>query len=399
MKTDQYDELIKSTDWLAERDLPVAITITELLEPASGPTSVIFPPTYARRGGDHPYSISVFRADIPPEDAAAKGLAANACDLDSVGAQGNRMEPEFARPPLNELVPQITITHDRATVNLLEIGHRVADGAVRFSKFGPEAAATIAALEKDHNALPLAQLAPTSLVFGFWDSRGSQLKYPRVVASTIRATNVGTLKRSAQFNPAFDPANLAKSFAAEMDLPEGGDEKNPLSQEGLLDAPSVDTHGGVRVFGEIERRTEINLVSLRAIAAARDGSIDETETRKLRRYLLGLSLIAAQVQSVYNLRQGCLLVQKPKSERTMQLVYPSGKRDSFNCDLKDAHEFAKAAAKEFFGEPPPSRAFAFERTKVAAALATKSGEKAERAAKKARKKKGETAPAENEPTQ
>src|SRR3989442_1369911 len=101
MKTDQYDDLIKSTDWLAERDQPVAITITELLEPVSGPDSIVFPPTYAfkdeaqKKRGDHPYAISVFRSDISPEDAATKGQVANLCDLDSVGAQGNRMEPEF----------------------------------------------------------------------------------------------------------------------------------------------------------------------------------------------------------------------------------------------------------------------------------------------------------------
>ena len=54
------------------------------------------------------------------------------------------------------------------------------------------------------NALKMAKIAPTSLVFGVWDSRDTQAKLPRLVASTIRAFDVQTLTRSAQFNPATD---------------------------------------------------------------------------------------------------------------------------------------------------------------------------------------------------
>ena len=50
----------------------------------------------------------------------------------------------------------------------------------------------------------LAKLAPTSLVFGAWDSRDTQAKLPRLIASTIRAYNVRKLRRSAQFVPAVD---------------------------------------------------------------------------------------------------------------------------------------------------------------------------------------------------
>src|SRR5205814_351152 len=96
---------------------------------------------------------------------------------------------------------------------------------------------------------------------------------------------------------------------------------------------------------------------------------------KLRRYLLGLSLIAAQAQNAYNLRQGCLLVQKPKSERTMQLVHPNGKRVGFECALSEAVEFTKGAARDFFGARPAVREFAFARSKVAAALTARSEEK------------------------
>ena len=80
MNTKQYDSYIAVADWLQQRDQPVSITLTEILEPSGGPGTVIFPPTYARRGGDHPYAISVFRSDLAAEAAAAQGLEANICD-------------------------------------------------------------------------------------------------------------------------------------------------------------------------------------------------------------------------------------------------------------------------------------------------------------------------------
>jgi len=54
----------------------------------------------------------------------------------------------------------------------------------------------------------MAKIAPTSLVFGVWDSRDTQAKLPRLVASTIRAFDVQRLTRSAQFNPSADYIGL-----------------------------------------------------------------------------------------------------------------------------------------------------------------------------------------------
>ena len=43
--------------------------------------------------------------------------------------------------------------------------------------------------------MELAKIAPTSLVFGAWDSRDTQAKLPRLIASTIRAYDVVKLSR------------------------------------------------------------------------------------------------------------------------------------------------------------------------------------------------------------
>lgn len=385
MNTKQYDSYIAVADWLQQRDQPVSIILTETLEPSGGPDTIIFPPTYARRGGDHPYAISVFRSDLAPEAAHAQKLEANICDLDSVGSQANRMEPAFSEPPLNSLVPQRVIKAGTATVNLLQIGHRVADGAVRFSALAEGAAKAIATLATEHDATALAHLAPTSLIFGFWDSRDSMLKWPRIVNSTIRASNVAVLKRSAQFNPAFDPARLSVVEGAELESAPAQEEKDPLSQEGLRSAPAVDTHGGVRVFGQIIRRTEINLVALRSVAVMKAGQIDAPETLKLRRYLLGLSLVAGRVQNAYNLRQGCLLVPAAEPAPTAQVVFPSGQRQAFTWEFGPCFDFAQAAAKDYgvWTKDPVVEEFAFQPDKVKTALKAKTDEKA---AKKARKK-------------
>jgi CRISPR-associated protein Csb1 len=98
--------------------------------------------------------------------------------------------------PLSDLVPQITVVAKDQKTNLLDIGHRIADAAVRFSELESEARDAIIKLEKKGNALDLARLAPTSLVFGFWDSRETQFKFGRVLASVIRATNVSIVSRS-----------------------------------------------------------------------------------------------------------------------------------------------------------------------------------------------------------
>ncbi|MGH7943660.1 MAG: type I-G CRISPR-associated RAMP protein Csb1/Cas7g, partial [Opitutaceae bacterium] len=353
---------------------PVALVLTEQLEPASGPSGIIFPPSYAPKDKnaeatrEHPYPISKLHHGIEPEDAAARGIESNVCDLDSVGAQSNRMEPIFKRAPLNALVPQITINDGELAISLLEAGHRIADGAVRYSKFSSKSVEAIKLFGATGSAIALAKVAPTSLVFGFWDSRDSQLKHPRVLSSTIRATNVATLKRSAQYK------------AAPLKLDEH--ERVELSEEGFNDIPAVGTHGGVRVFGKIVRKTEINLVALRSLAAVTEMKIvDETATLNLRRYLLGLALVAARAQNAYNLRQGCLLVQKSDAPPQAQLVYPSGKRETFTWDLAESFAFAQKAAEEFgVGE---SGEFAFEPTRVKEAL---KGKKDEKAAKKATKK-------------
>lgn len=357
---EQHDALIESVDWLAEPDLPVAITLEEVLEPSEGRDAVIFPPTFAvGRGATHPYQIDVLDKNLSAQAAAQGRLEANNCLIDSVGSQANRMEAKFKESPLAALVPQITVRlNDEVKANLLDVGHRIADGAVRFSGLRETVTAAIKSMRDQANAAPLAKLAPTSLLLGFWDSRPdtTMYKFGRMLSSTIRATNVEIVRRSAQYNPTFDPTALGLA----EELPEGeieaqetsgkaADGKDPLSKLGLRAAPAVNTHGGVRVYGQIVRRTQINLVRLRALAVTKDGKIDVDETLKLRRYLLGLALVAARAQTSYDLREGCLL--RCQSEQA-QLVYTNRPSQPFAFDARTAFSYAKKAAETFgVGDP------------------------------------------------
>ncbi len=352
---EQYDEYIKSVDWLKDTDLPLAITLTEILEPSEGKDAIIFPPTYAvSKTASHPYQIDILEDNLSLQQAAQAGFEKNTCLIDSIGSQANRMESVFKQMPLSELVPQITIKlNDTVSANLLDVGHRIADGAVRFSGLRFNVTKAIEALKDHANALPLAKLAPTSLIFGFWDSRPETTlyKFGRMLSSTIRATNVAIVKRSAQFNPAFDPTLLGLEDEISTDEIEAhessgkaADGKDPLSKLGLRSAPAVNTHGGVRVFGQIVRRTQINLVRLRALGATENGKINTIETLKLRRYLLGLSLVAARVQTNYDLREGCLLCCQ---ESTSQLIYPTGRKGNFEWNKQYIYNYVKNVTTDF----------------------------------------------------
>ncbi len=356
IKLEQYDDYIKSVDWLDESDSPIAITLTEILEPSEGADAIIFPPTFAKPDKEKPspffpYQIDVLDEKLTPQEAVRSEQVANNCLIDSIGSQANRMETLFKKEHLSELVPQVEVKlktkkkdgeNVDVSVNLLDIGHRITDGAIRFSDFNGEVTAAIKSLRNEANAELLARLAPTSLIFGFWDSHPNttMYKFGRILSSTIRATNVARVNRSAQYDPAYEKTNLSE---LEEKLKKS---KVKLSEVGLDGVPSTNSHGGVQVFGQIVRRTQINLVRLRALAVTKEGKISESETLTLRRYLLGLALIAARIQKEeYDLRIGCLL---RCTKLSSQIVYGSGKTDEeFNWSRRNIFEFALAASKEF----------------------------------------------------
>ncbi len=322
---------------------PVALTMRQKLLPVEGTDSVIFPPTYAGIG----YNV----------DRLSDGT--KVATIDSVGAQANRMEPLFkatgsdeADNPRAALVPQVTITYgNEKSVSLLEAGHRLGDALVRSTELAEDARQAFTAFQDTGDVDAIARLAPTSLVFGAWDSRDTQAKLPRVVQSVIRAWNIDELKRSAQYTPPVDYAKLEVFSQAEKEKQEGS-AKSPLAQRGFVHVPATGEHGGIVVHGEIRRDVTVNLIALRRLKGE-NGSA-------LRRYVLGLALVAATAPLDGFLRQGCLLTPDPDALAMWTVVDRDGKRESVSLDENIALGRARKAAEAFgVGE---NRTVAFDKT-------------------------------------
>ncbi|HRP61800.1 MAG TPA: type I-U CRISPR-associated RAMP protein Csb1/Cas7u [Phycisphaerales bacterium] len=333
------DLLEKYDDWLTDGG-PAALVIREYLMPVEGRDGAVFPPTFAAGDGfPGGYNID------GPFNGQPDGE--NVCLIDSVGSQGNRVEPMFAQQKYQGLVPQIIIkASNEKQVNLLDAGHRAGDAIARCTELASDINTAFKDVLKG-NAAPLAKIAPTSLVFGVWDSRDTQAKLPRIVGSTIRAFNVRELTRSAVYVPPLDYSAL-EVFSEEDKAKAEGNKKSPLAQRGFVHNPASGSHGGVIATGGIRRDATLNLAALRLLRAARD----EGATLTLRRYILGLSLIAFTHPSAFvgYLRQGCTLVLDPDakpSPREFSLVHPDGKREEQNITHDEALAFAKGAAASF----------------------------------------------------
>jgi len=315
--------------WLEDSaDAPAAIVLREYLAPVEGRDGVFFPPTFAAAENSKEFPGGYNINDW--------GNGENVCLVDTVGSQANRIEPMFAAGDYAALVPQLVVEAGEKKVSILEAGHRAGDAIVRCTELKDALQKAFQAL-KNGNAVPLAKLAPTSLVFGVWDSRDTQAKAPRLLAATIRAFNVAELTRSAQYNPAIEYVEEGL-----LDETEEKDALKAYSERGFRHVPASNTHGGVIAKGDIRREVTLQVAALRLLR----GMTDE-ETKKLRAYLLGLALVAFTKPAVGFLRQGCNLVLDGDRKPESKVVFADGRREDSGLTHHVALEFAKKAAATF----------------------------------------------------
>ena len=379
--------------WASDPKGPVAVHLKQKLLPVEGEGGVIFPPTYADIG----YNI----------DKLSDGTMV--ATIDSVGSQANRLEPIFkaavdgqAENPLAKLVPQIVIVlqPDKKGENphkekrsIFDLAHRSADAVVQSSPtLSTDMAAAFEALRQTGDAGPLCALAPTSLVFGVWDSRGGTgEKRPRLVRAVIRAWDVEPLHAAAQFSSIWKA--LDETQRAELEK-EAKQRKMKLSEKGLADAPAIfrkvgqnaakymhEFHdgapnperrvlGGVLAKGRIERDVTVNLVALRGIRGK-----DARETEHIQKYLLGLSLLAATAEIDLFLREGCHL--RYAGEDVWHSVPRRGEPKVVDLGSVEARKqietYASAAAKHFESMRPKNLVHEFN-LKAARELLAKKGE-------------------------
>ncbi len=334
--------ILEKYDHYLNSDGPAAVVIREPLIPVEGADGVLFPSTFASGDGfPGGYNID---GDLNGENIAL---------VDSVGSQANRIEPLFAEAEYAALVPQVVVTAGTKRISLLEAGHRAGDAIVRCSALQQELQIAFKTLQ-DGDATALAKIAPTSLVFGVWDSRDTQAKMPRLIASTIRAYNVRKLTRSAQYVPATE-------YVSSGLLPEATDKaaKDSYSERGFIHVPATGSHGGIIAKGGIRRDATLGIAALKLINAGSDAAA----TLALRRYILGLALVAFTKLPGGYLRQGTILVSDPDKERKAEEVYQDGKRKPFTVTHEQALEYATAAASAFGVGESHEVAFDAERAK------------------------------------
>ncbi len=365
MNTQNSD--IKQFDaWIQDDSNIAALVMRQYLESVEGKDGVIFPPTFARPDGVPSSKWTGYNIDTFGDG--------NVCQIDSVGSQANRMEPIFKKDAYKHLVPQVSIRIGDDVIHILDAGHRAADAIVRFAShledesdsiiLGEELWKAFSALQREGDAELLVRTAPTTCLFGAWDSRATQAKLPRIVRSVVRAYNVNPHTRSAQYNP---PIHYVNEGVIDEKFDKGRGDQNPLSREGFRDNPATGTHGGIEVKGEIRRDAIVNLAALRSLGTVPDGQMSpedvNSRTLELRRYILGLALVALSHRSdqIFNLREGCLLrVAKPT---TWKLAMFEG--DDQHCEIRheEALSYATGTAAAF-GVQQFDKPFVFDRSQV-----------------------------------
>jgi CRISPR-associated protein Csb1 len=356
---------------------PVAIVIKQPLAPVDEDDSIIFPPTYpitdwngrvhTIRDGDYRVTVELPTGSKGNKDEKKENQrpgyqidlfpdGTNICEIDSPQSQSNRVEPKFKEIDEGKLVPQVEIQVAKERVNLLDVGHRAGDALVRMSSLAAEIHEAFTAA-KSRDFFKLATLAPTSLVFGVWDSRSTQVKQQRVFKAQIRATNVREVSRSAQYTPAV--AYVDSGAIGEHVEKKTGDESN-LSQEGMVHALSTQTVGGVMLTKDsrLVRTVHVNLEAIRTLrgtvpvteGADGDGEAQKAIdcTKELQNYILGLALVAAFQEPDLNLREGCNLKYKNGQPSSVKLVYRSKPDDPCPFGWNEVLNFARDAKKKFF---------------------------------------------------
>lgn len=328
--------------------LPAAIRIIETLEPVGGKDIPVFPASYAgARDSDPPvYDLAGIEYGEGEDLVRVKGgktasvlriLKARFCAIDSPQSQANRMEPAFLESDeLKALVPQGTATIPKREVyddSVLLLPHRVADFRVRLSNRG-EAVSTAISSFQQGNALPLLRLFPTSLIFGFWNSRKKEeehgVKHARMLLSRIDAHDVVPCRRHSLYSGPYSKDEFAQVVLERENKQMSKEEGDKLSKEGFSNAPS-DALGGVLVQGKIERTSVLSLSDIARIHCDSPNPKEQEElpaeavaqrtveskptanqlTNAARRYLFALAALAESYErskGSHRLRSGCELI-------------------------------------------------------------------------------------------
>jgi CRISPR-associated protein Csb1 len=313
------------------------------LQPAGGPGSKVFPPTFAGAM----YAIEKRR--IPGRDEPVTCVL-----LDSVQSQANRMELALQEAvdagkiklPLvvvdfSEYDPTGDLEADEKAGRLIEkvgkitslqVPHRLADAILRDSeldgvKFRRSERGKVLNMVSLANATPLFELCPTALIFGMWDSTGPKgglgPKFERAIVSEIVGVGaeIGDLRRGVRR----DPLEISRDVLVLRDRDKSLLRVAQGKEKGAV-RPSEINHSSVPFPEQRERKTENNyydgvtieyaeqtttlsLICLRRLRFPLDERLDSDVDVAARTTLAALGLAAAALafEAGTDLRSRCLL--------------------------------------------------------------------------------------------
>lgn len=358
MTTLTYDRLRSAVD----RD-SAGLRMRATLTPLAGPGEKVFPPTYGVE--DRATSRYAF------EDRRVDGVDVRAVVLDSVSSQANRQEfallDAFRRDDLRLPVVSVDFRGTGAAhlgrLSSLEASHRIFDALLRDSlldgvAFRLSAVGRAITEASARDAAALFRWAPTTLVFGGWDSTGPRgglgSRYERAVTSEIVGIGATAGVKTAS---RLDPSGIVLSAGPLYEGPDGdwtlaeadavrdskgkeakryargaSDTPGRPSQANLGNVtPTIETRAGGVTVDQILATSVVSFIQLRRLRFPLD--VDGQPLEGARRTAaestgravlaaLGIAAVVLALDEGFDLRSRCVLV--PDAEPALQLVGRTG---------------------------------------------------------------------------
>lgn len=360
----------------------VALRSRLILQPVGGPGDKVFPPTYLVDGqSEHKYVVE--ERQIGESESTTITVL-----LDSVASQANRAEMALLEGWENgELpfpVPYVDFSDcnltDYEKLTILEAPHRIADAIFRDSlldgtlfRLSDIGQAITDATPR--NVTDLFRYAPSSLLFGMWDSTGPKgglgSKFQRAYVSEIVGFNaqpgkkVGgrldplQIEKVATEDRAFNSADPSEVWTFDSTQAEVDKKGNPKYASRSSDSgeagqpskinhgnipPSIDTHAGGVTISNALQTTVISFAALRRL---RFKGYDEDAQQAARTAIaaLGVAAIAYQIELDFDLRSRCLLV--PSHRPKLELLTRDGAESGvFEVDRTQSAEILRQASSQ-----------------------------------------------------
>jgi len=369
-----------------ERD--AAIRRVQKLQPVGGPGDKIFPPTYPGARNTDP-ARHVF------ETRRINGKDVRCVLIDSVQSQANRLEEALSealrdgRLAMPHFVvdfqgqkASLSLSADGKDVEFgsgteydlsdvgaansgeitsLEAPHRVFDAIIRDSELQGQRFDETPLFEtllkaRPQFAVPMFEVAPTSLLFGAWHSTGKGgglgAKFARCIVSEIVGVDVSVDPESKQWDgqkvaSRIDPLGIRASakviggpvdwIVAKSERGKGAKRPSEINHSNI--APSV-VPGGVTVDHALHTAV-ITCAGLRRLKFP--GTADETAGRAVLA-AMGLVALAEQDSAGYPLRSRCDLVCDGRAP--FEIVRPDGTTEEFEIDADAAAALFEEAVDE-----------------------------------------------------